>query len=47
MRFDFRYESFKRKFSSNLFASNLIIGCSKKNGENFTLKTLGQRNKET
>ena len=33
MKFDFRSENFKRKFSSNLFACNLIIGCSKKNSE--------------
>ena len=30
MKFDFRSENFKRKFSSNLFACNLIIGCSKR-----------------
>ena len=30
MEFDFRSVSFKRKFGSNLFARNLIIGCSKK-----------------
>ena len=46
MKFDFRSENYKRKFSSNLLACNLIIGCSKKNSENFPKKTLEQRNKE-
>ena len=35
MKFDFRSENFKRKFSSNLFACSLIIGCSKNISENF------------
>ena len=35
MEFDFRSESFKRKFGLNLFACDLIIECSKKNRENF------------
>ena len=39
MKFDFRSENFERKFSSNIFACNLIIGCSKKNSENFPKKT--------
>ena len=43
MEFDFRSESFKRKFSSNFFDCNLIIGCSKKNRE----KALEKRNIET
>ena len=30
MEFDARSVSFKRRFISNLFACNLIIGCSKK-----------------
>ena len=47
MKFDFRSENFKGKFSSNLFACNLIIGCSKKNSENFPKKTFEQRNKES
>ena len=35
MKFDFKSESLKRKFGLNLFSNNLIIGCSKKNRENF------------
>ena len=47
VKFDFRSENFERKFSSNIFACNLIIGCSKKNSENFPKKTFEQRNKES
>ena len=47
VKFDFRSENFERKFSSNIFACNLIIGCSKKNSENFPEKTFDQRNKES
>ena len=47
MKFDFRSESFKRKFGSNLLACNLIIGCSVKNRKNFPEKAFEQRNKET
>ena len=47
MKFDFRPESFKRNFSSYLFGYNLVIGCSKKNRENFPLKAFDQRNEET
>ena len=47
MEFDFGSESFKRKFSSNLFTCNLIIECSKRNRENFLLKALEKRNIET
>ena len=35
MKFDFSPESLKGKLNSNNFAWNLIIGCSKKNNENF------------
>ena len=31
MKFDFRSENLKRKFSSIIFACSLIVGCSKKN----------------
>ena len=44
MKFDFRSESFKRKFSSNIFACNFIIGFPKSNREDFSLK--GFLNKE-
>ena len=48
MKFDFRSESFKRKFSSNIFACNFIIGFPKSNREDFSLKRIfEQRNKET
>ena len=47
MEFDFRFENFKRKFSSNLFACNLIIEYSKKNREIFLYKALEKRNIET
>ena len=47
MKFDFRAENFRKKFSSNLVACNLIIGCSKKNSENFPYKIFEQRNKES
>ena len=33
-KFEFRYESLKAKFSLILFVNNLMIGYSKKNGEN-------------
>ena len=46
MKFDFRSENFKRKFSSNLFACNLIIGCSKKNSEKFSQKPLNKEIKK-
>ena len=46
MKFDFRSESFKRKFSSNLFACNLIIGCSKKNSQNFPKRLLDKKIKK-
>ena len=44
MTFDFRSESFKRKFSWIHFVSNLIIECSKKNSVNDLKKVLEQRN---
>ena len=40
MKFDFRSESVKRKFSSNLFACNLIMRCSKKNMGTFPFRLL-------
>ena len=42
MKFDFRSENFKRKFSSIIFACSLIIGCSKKNSENFPKRLLNK-----
>ena len=48
MKFDFWSESFKRKFSSNIFACNFIIGFPKSNREDFSLKRIfEQRNKES
>ena len=44
MKFDFRSESFKRKFSLIHFVSNLIIECSKKKRGNDLKKALGERN---
>ena len=35
VKFEFRYESLKSKFNFIIFAYNLIIGCSKKNRENY------------
>ena len=35
MKFEYRYESLKSKFSVILFVYNLMIGCSKNNGEIF------------
>ena len=35
MKFELRYESFKSKFTSVLFAYNLVSGHSKKNRENY------------
>ena len=43
MEFDVRSVSFKRKFSSNLFACNLIIGCSEKRLGKFSLKDFGKK----
>ena len=34
LKVDFGSESFKRKYSSNLFACNLITGCSNESREN-------------
>ena len=34
-KFEFRFESLKSKFSFILFTYNLMIGCSKKNRENY------------
>ena len=47
MKSDFRFESFKGKSSSNLFDHNLMIGCPKRNGGNYTKKAFEQRIKET
>ena len=41
MKFYFRSESFKKKFSLILFVDNLIIGCSEKNVKNYLKKALG------
>ena len=48
LKVDFWSESFKRsrKCSSNLFACNLIAGCSNENKENCLLKVFEQRNKK-
>ena len=37
-KFEFRYESLKHKFSFILFVYNLMIGCSKKNWDNYPRK---------
>ena len=42
-----RYESLKSKFSFILFAYNLMIGCSKKNRENYPGKCFWAKEKET
>ena len=47
MKFGFRSESFKRKFSLNLFAYNVIIGFLKKKRGIFSLKAFEQRSRET
>ena len=47
MKFEFRYESIKRKFSLILFIYNLMIGCSKKNRENYRGKCFGTKEEET
>ena len=46
-KFKFRYESLKSKFSFILFAYNLMIGCSKKNRENYPGKCFWTKEKET
>ena len=38
LKFEFRYDSLKSKFSWILFVYNLVTGYSKKNGENYPLK---------
>ena len=40
MKFDFSSESFKKKIVMILFFYNLIIGCSRKNSENYPRKAL-------
>ena len=45
MEFDFRSTSFKRKFSSNLFACNMPLGCSKNNRENVPYEALEKEKK--
>jgi len=45
-KFEFRYESLKSKFSFILFAHKLMIGCSKKNGENYPGKCFQTNEKE-
>ena len=40
---DFRFESFKRKFSSIRFDHNLMIGCPTKNKGNYSKKAIEQR----
>ena len=46
-KFEFRYESLKSKFSFILFTYNLMIGCSKKNRENYPGKCFWTKEKET
>ena len=38
MKFEFRYKSSKSKFSLIPLVCNLVIGCSKKNRENYAFK---------
>ena len=45
-KFDFRYESLKSKFSLILLVCNLVIGSSKKNGENYLRKYFETKEKE-
>ena len=46
MKFYFRSESFKRKFSLILFVDNLIIGCSEKNVKNYLKRLLNREIKK-
>ena len=46
MESEFRFKSFKRKFSSATYVYNLMIGCPEKNKENCPKKALEQRNKK-
>ena len=46
MKFDFRSESFKRKFSKIIFFYKMMIGCFEKK-KNYPKKTFELRNKET
>ena len=48
LKSNFRSESFKKKIQHNSsFLWNVIIGCSKLNGENYPTKAFEQRNIET
>ena len=46
MKFDFTSESYERKFSSNLFVCNLIIGCSEKEYGNFVPRKAFEQGKK-
>ena len=46
MKFDYRSESFKRKFSKIIFFYKMMIGCSEKK-KNYPKKAFELRNKET
>ena len=46
MKFDFRSESFKRKFSKIIFFYKMMIGCFEKK-KNYPKKAFELRNKET
>ena len=46
MKFDFRYESLRSKFSFILSANNLMIGCSKKRGNYPGKNTFEQKKKK-
>ena len=47
MKSNLRSESFKRNFSIIVFVYKLMIGCSKKNRENYLKKNFERRNKES
>ena len=47
MKFEFRYESLKSKFSFILFVNKLMIGYSKKKRENYAGKCFSAKEKET
>ena len=46
-KFEFRFESFKSKFTLILSVSKLMIGCSKNNRENYPRKCFWTKEKET
>ena len=46
-KFEFSYESLKRKVSYIPFVNNLMTGCSKRNRENYPRKCFETNEKET